>query len=107
MRLFDERAARGRVEPWLRAVAFAIWAFVGISHFSGALPNWLLPWLVFGGAQGAGSLRAQLPDAVNLAVLLVQSVAALVLPSFGLAGFEGLLLSVVVAQVPTVLCFPA
>jgi signal transduction histidine kinase len=107
MRLFDERAALGRVEPSLRAVAFAIWAFVGISHLSGALPSWLLPWLVYGGGLVAGSLRARLPDAMNLAVLLVQSAAALVLPSFGLAGFEGLLLSVVVAQVPTVLCFPA
>jgi signal transduction histidine kinase len=107
MRLFDERAALGRVEPCLRAVGLAIWAFVGISHWSGSRPSWLLPWLVYGGALAAGSLRARLPDAVNLVVLLVQSAAALVLPSFGLAGFEGLLLSIVVAQVPTVLCFPA
>jgi signal transduction histidine kinase len=40
-------------------------------------------------------------------LLLAQSAAALVLPSFGLAGFEGLLLAIVVAEVPTVLCFPA
>jgi signal transduction histidine kinase len=107
MRLFDERASLGRVEPWLRAVGLAIWAFIGVSHLSGALPSWLLPWLVYGGALVAGSLRARLPDALNLVVLLVQSAAALVLPSFGLAGFEGLLLSIVVAQMPTVLCFPA
>ena len=84
MRLFEERAALGRVEPYLRAVGFAIWAFVGVSHFSGGLPSWLVPWLVYGGALVVGSLRARLPDAVNLAVLLVQSAAALVLPSFGL-----------------------
>ncbi len=106
MRLFDERAALGRVEPCLRAVGLAIWAFIGITHWA-PQPGWLVPWLVFGGALAMGSLRARLPDAVNLVVLLVQSAAALVLPSFGLAGFEGLFLSIVVAQVPTVLCFPA
>jgi signal transduction histidine kinase len=107
MRLFDERATLGRVEPWLRAVGLATWAFVGISRWSGALPSWLLPWLVYGGGLVVGSLRARLLDSVNLGALLVQSVAALVLPSFGLPGFEGLLLSIVVAQVPTVLSFRA
>jgi signal transduction histidine kinase len=107
MRLFYERAALGRMEPWLRAVGLAVWAFVGLSCLSGSFTRWLVPWLVYGGALVVGGLRARLPDAVNLAVLLVQSAAALVLPSFGLPGFEGLLLSIVVAQVPTVLCFPA
>ena len=107
MRLFEERANLGRIEPWLRAVGLATWAFVGISRGSWTHPTWLLPWLVYGGALAVGTLRARLPDVINLGVLLVQSVAALVLPSFGFAGFEGLLLSIVVAQVPTVLCFPA
>jgi len=107
MPLFDERANLGRIEPWLRAVGFATWAFVGMSRMSGTLPTWLLPWLVYGGALIVGGLRARLPDVINLGALLVQSAAALVLPSFGFAGFEGLLLSIVVAQVPTVLSFRA
>jgi signal transduction histidine kinase len=107
MLLFEDRANLGRIEPWLRAVGLATWAFVGISRGSWSHPTWLLPWLIYGGALVAGTLRARLPDGINLSVLLVQSVAALVLPSFGFAGFEGLLLSIVVAQVPTVLCFPA
>jgi signal transduction histidine kinase len=41
--------------------------------------------------------------ALNPLVLAVQSAAALLLPRAGLPGFEGLLLSIVVAQVPTVL----
>jgi signal transduction histidine kinase len=107
MRLFEDRANLGRIEPWLRAVGLATWAFVGFSRGSWTHPTWLLPWLVYGGALVAAALRSQLPDGVNLGLLLVQSAAALVLPSFGFAGFEGLLLSIVVAQVPTVLCFPA
>jgi signal transduction histidine kinase len=107
MRLLEERAHLGRIEPWLRAVAFAVWMFVGVSRLSGAFPKWLLPWLVYGVALGAGALRARLPDAVNVGALLVESAAALALPWFGLAGFEGLLLSIVVAQAPTVLSFRA
>jgi signal transduction histidine kinase len=107
MRLFEERANLGRIEPWLRAVGLATWAFVGISRGSWSHPTWLVPWLVYGIALVVAALRARLPDVINFGLLLVQSAAALVLPSFGFAGFEGLLLSIVVAQVPTVLCFPA
>jgi signal transduction histidine kinase len=107
MRLFDERANLGRVEPCLRVLGLAIWAFVGLSRLSEPRPTWVLPWLVYGGALLVSALRARLPDAVNLGLLVVQSLAALAMPSFGLVGFEGLLLSIVVAEVPTVLCFPA
>src|SRR5258708_15652208 len=107
MRLFEDRANLGRIEPWLRAGGLSSWAFVGISRGSWSHPTWLVPWLVYGGALVIGTLRARLPDGINLGVLLVQSAAALVLPSFGFAGFERLLLSIVVAQVPTVLCLPA
>jgi signal transduction histidine kinase len=107
MRLFEERANLGPVEPCLRAIGLAVWAFVGVSRFSGAVPSWLWPWLIYGGAVVVGCLRARLPDSINVGALIVQSAAALALPSFGFAGFEGLLLSVVVAQVPTVLSFRA
>jgi hypothetical protein len=99
MRLFEERANLGPVEPCLRAVGLAVWAFVGVSRFSGAVPSWLWPWLIYGGALVVGGLRARLPDSINVGALIVQSAAALGLPSFGFARFEGLLLSVVVAQV--------
>src|SRR5260370_12379975 len=107
MRLFEDRANIGLFEPWLRAVGLSSWAFVGISRGSWSHPTWLVPWLVYGGALVIGTLRAGLSDGRNLGWLLVHSAAAFVLPSSGFAGFEGVLLSIVVAQVPTVLCFPA
>jgi signal transduction histidine kinase len=107
MRLFEERAALGRIELWLRAVGGAVWAFVGISRFSEGAPPWLWPWLLYGVALVVGSLRPRLPNAINVSAVAAQSVTALVLPFTGLKGFEGLLLSVVVAQVPTVVSFRA
>jgi len=105
MRLFEERTSLGPVEPCLRAVSLAVWAFVGISRFSGTVPSWLWPWLVYGGSLVLGGVRARLPGSINVGALIAQSAAALALPSVGFAGFEGLLLSLVVAQVPTVLSF--
>jgi signal transduction histidine kinase len=108
-----ERANLGRTEPWLRALGFAIWTFVGVSRLAGHgsaagpgfWPPWLAPWLVYGAAFALASLRARLPPPVRVALLAVQAGAVVALPWTGLEGFEGLLLAIVVAQAPTVLSF--
>jgi signal transduction histidine kinase len=99
-----ERASLGRTEPWLRGVGLAIWLFVGLSRLShGGAPAWLGPWLAYGGAMVALGFHARLPAAVAIALLVAESACALALPRAGLAGYEGLLLSIVVAQAPTIL----
>jgi signal transduction histidine kinase len=98
----DERASLGRIEPWLRAIALAIWAFPGISRFEGVQP-WLAPWLAYGAAVALSTAHERLPRGLNVALLAVQTVSVLLLPRLGLVGFEGLLLSLVVVQVPLVL----
>jgi signal transduction histidine kinase len=111
METVRERANLGRTEPWLRAIGFAIWAFVGASRLvtrSGggaahAVGPWLGPWLVYGIAFTVASLGRRLRHPSRLALLIAQAASVLCLPWLGLGGFEGLLLAVVVAQAPTVL----
>ncbi len=100
-----DRARLGRTEPWLRAVGLGIWAFVGLSRMSGHPAPWLGAWLVFACALVLQAFHARLSPTVGVLALVVQSAAALALPWLGLPGFEGLLLSIVVAQAPTVLSF--
>ncbi len=105
MSLWSQRADLGRAEPWLRSIAVAIWAFVGLAHWQWGepLPAWVWPWLAFGAAFGLTSAHRRLPRWGSAAALAVQTLAALSLPHFGLPGSEGLLLAVVAAQAPTVL----
>jgi signal transduction histidine kinase len=96
-----------RSEPWLSAVGGGIWLFVGLSRLPTAWPSWLLPWLLYGVGILVGSLRRGVPPAIKLGALAMQSGAALLLPLLGLKGFEGLLLSMVVAQAPTIVSLRA
>jgi hypothetical protein len=43
----DGYASLGRTEPWLRAIALAIWAFTGASRFDSP-SAWQVPWLLYG-----------------------------------------------------------
>src|SRR4051812_8213950 len=101
MSLDPQRADLGKIEPWLRSVGLAIWAFAGVTHFPPT--TWLAPWLSYGVAFVAAGFHARLPRSVAICLLAIQTAAVLLLPWSGLAGFEGLLLSVVVAQAPLIL----
>ncbi|MFT3843225.1 MAG: sensor histidine kinase [Myxococcaceae bacterium] len=99
-----EVAELGRAEPWLRALGLATWAFVGISRWSESPDvSWVAAWAVYGGAQLASAFHARLPRPLAVALLAVQSLAVVAMPYLGFRGFEGLLLAIVAAQVPTVL----
>jgi signal transduction histidine kinase len=63
---------------------------------------WVWPWLGFGVAFLVSSLHRTLPLWVCRLALGAQALCVVSLPHLGLAGFEGLLLSVVAAQAPTV-----
>jgi signal transduction histidine kinase len=104
MSVWTQRAELGRIERCLRGVGVAIWLFVGFSRWHGAThPPWLWPWLGFGAAFALSSLHRVLPLWACRLALGAQTFCALPLPHLGLAGFEGLLLSVVAAQAPTLL----
>ena len=108
----SRRADLGRMEPWLRALGLFIWMFIGLSRLapdpaaSGghhATPAWVLPWLVYGVAMVGAGWHRRLPSWARVALLLTQSAAVILFTGRGLRGFEGLLLSIVAVQVPTVL----
>ncbi|MGH7439884.1 MAG: sensor histidine kinase [Polyangiaceae bacterium] len=105
MSLWTQRAELGRAEPYLRFIGLTIWFFVGLSRWQRALPTpaWVWPWLGFGVAFIVSSLHRTLPPWICRLALGAQTVCVLSLPHLGLAGFEGLLLSVVAAQAPTVM----
>jgi signal transduction histidine kinase len=105
MSLWTQRAELGRVEPYLRFIGLTIWFFVGFSRWQRAMPTptWVWPWLGFGVAFLVSSLHRTLPSWVCRLALGAQALCVLSLPHLGLAGFEGLLLSVVAAQAPTVM----
>jgi signal transduction histidine kinase len=104
MSLWTQRAELGRVEPYLRFIGLTIWFFVGFSRWHAAVPAplWVWPWLGFGIAFLVSSFHRTLPSWVCGLALGTQALCVLSLPHLGLAGFEGLLLSVVAAQAPTV-----
>ena len=96
-----DRARLGRTEPWLRVIGLLIWAFIGLTRLE---PKpWVIPWLIYAAAFLALGLHSRFPQWLKVALLATQSAAVLALPRFGLSGFEGLLLSIVVTQVPIVL----
>ena len=97
-----ERTILGPIEPWLRAIGLVIWAFCGVSRFDGAPQAWVVPWLLYGVAMVAAGFRVRLPRRAVIAILAAQSLSVLALPRLGLPGFEGMLLSFVVVQLPTV-----
>jgi signal transduction histidine kinase len=107
----NERADLGRAEPWLRWVGLGTWAFLGLSRLvplwltvrGTPAPIWIWPWLLYGAAFIGASLHGRFPTWLGVACLALQSVAALVLPWAGFHGFEGLMASIVVVQVPTIL----
>lgn len=103
MSLWQQRSDLGPVEPCLRLIGFAVWLFVGASrwHGQGAPPPWVWPWLGFGAAFLVASQHRRLPPWVGGWALGVQALSVLPLPHLGFGGFEGLFLSVVVAQAPT------
>jgi len=109
MSLWDQRAELGRAEPWLRVIGSGIWLFVGLSRLREAppLPPWIWPWLGFGVAFAVSSAHRHVPRWLAVAGLALQTSCVLPLPRAGLPGFEGLLLAIVVAQVPTVLSLRA
>src|SRR4051812_43434464 len=100
------------MEPWLRAVGLATWMFIGLTRLGpdrGAIwghraaPLWVLPWLVYGVALVGTGLHRRLPTWTRVALLATQSAAVMLFTGLGLRGFEGLFLSIVAVQVPTVL----
>lgn len=99
-----EVAELGRAEPWLRALGLATWAFVGISRWSESPDvTWVAAWAIYGGAQLLSAFHARMPRWLAVALLAVQSLSVVAMPHLGFRGFEGLLLAIVAAQVPTVL----
>jgi signal transduction histidine kinase len=109
MSLWDQRAELGRTEPWIRAIGGGIWLFVGLSrlHAVAPLPPWIWPWLSFGAAFAISSAHRHVPQWLAVAALALQTLSVLPLPRVGLPGFEGLLLAIVAAQVPTILSLRA
>ncbi len=99
--VLHERAILGPIEPFLRGIVLVIWAFVGVSRFDGGPRLWLVPWGLYAAGMLLGAARGRLPAAVNVAALGLQTACVLALPRTGLAGFEGMLLSFVVVQLPT------
>jgi signal transduction histidine kinase len=101
----------GRAELLLRVVGAAIWAFLGVSRWlplrHDALPAWAWPWIAYGACYLVASLHRTIPRSAAVAGLAVQTAAAAWMPSLGFGGFEGLLLSIVVVQLPTVLSLGA
>src|SRR5580692_4087602 len=109
MRASEEPPGLGRAEPWLRLLGFGIWAFIGVSRgWAGGRPDaWVLAWAVYGAAYAGASFPRRSPRALTVTLLGVQTFAAAAMPHLGLKEFEGLMMSVVVAQVPTVLSLSA
>jgi signal transduction histidine kinase len=114
MSLWRQRSDLGPVEPCLRLIGLAIWLFVGASRLAGpaqlflehgrvAPTPWVWPWLGFGAAFVVASLHRRLPPWIGGCALAFQGLCVLPLPHMGFGGFEGLLLSVVVAQAPTLM----
>ncbi|MBK7864606.1 MAG: sensor histidine kinase [Archangiaceae bacterium] len=95
----------GRVEPWLRGIALVIWAFIGVTRFEPKA--WVLPFAAYGALMVLGGYRDRFSTRFNLGLLVLQSVSVLALPRLGLPGFEGMLLSFVVVQLPAVISLRA
>jgi signal transduction histidine kinase len=104
----DEPIELGRVEVWLGAIGGAIWAFVGLSRIvPGRVEAWWIAWALYGAGFIAVRFRSNIPRTVATLLLLLQSGSVFSMPTLGFGGFEGLLLSMVSAQVPAVLSFRA
>ena len=101
----------GRAELWLRVVGALVWAFLGVSrwlpHRHDALPAWAWPWMAYGACYVVASLHRRVPRWVAVAGLAGQSGTVALMPALGFGGFEGLLLSIVAVQLPTVLALRA
>ncbi len=99
-------AQLGRADTWLRGVGFLIWAFVGITKLLSMGPAdqraWIIPWVVYGAAYVGAGFHARLPLWLARGLLAVQSGAVVLMPTLGFHGLEGLLLAIVVAQLPVV-----
>lgn len=99
-------AQLGRAEPWLRVVGALIWADVGIIKFFSMGPTdpraWLIPWGVYGLGYLAEAFHRSLPLWLARALLAVQSGSVGLMPVLGFTGLEGLLLAIVVCQLPIV-----
>jgi signal transduction histidine kinase len=104
MSLWKQRSDLGPIDPCLRLIGFSIWLFVGASRWHGqvAPPPWVWPWLGYGAAFVVASLR-RFPPWIRSWGLAAQALCVLPLPHLGFGSFEGLLLSVVVAQAPTLM----
>jgi signal transduction histidine kinase len=102
-----DRTELGRAEAWIRALGFAIWAFVGISRLDGVAAAWLPAWLGYGAAFAIASLYRRIPRLLAVAALVAQAAGVIAMPHLGLVGFEGLLMAIVAVQVPMVLSLRA
>jgi signal transduction histidine kinase len=106
---WQARAELGSAERWLRALGLAIWAFIGLSQLipqtrsAGSPPAWFTPWLLYGLCFVAAGFHRSVPRWVQVGLLVAQSACVVVMPGAGFRGFEGLLMSLVSAQVPIVL----
>ncbi len=104
----SDRADLGPADPWIRAVGFGTWLFLGLSRLVqhrndlAGSRAWVFAWVVYGAAfVGFGFARVPRPG--RLALLGVQLAMALLLPFLGFTGYQGLLLAIVAVQVPSVL----
>jgi signal transduction histidine kinase len=106
----EDYAQLGRADAWLRGVGLLIWASVGLIHLSSRGPGdpmaWLAPWIGYGLALVGAAFHARLPLWLARALVGVQSLAVALMPSLGFQGLEGLLLAIVVAQLPMVFTLP-
>lgn len=102
----EDFAQLGRADPWLRSVGFLIWLFVGTVHLQSRVPGdqmaWLIPWVVYGVAFVGAAFHARLPLWLARALVGVQSASVALMPMLGFQQLEGLLLAIVVAQLPVV-----
>jgi signal transduction histidine kinase len=99
----EERADLGRIEPWARALGLSIWAFCGLTRLPQHYEPWVWPWLLYGAALFLPVAREQPGRDVHVGWLALQTACVLAMPRLGLPGFEGLLLSIVVVQLPLTL----
>jgi len=84
-----------------------VWAFIGLTRFDGSPKLWLVPWALYMTGMLLGAARSRLPHVVNVALLALQTASVLAMPVTGLVGFEGMFLSFVVVQLPTVISLRA
>lgn len=102
----EQFAQLGRAEPFLRVIGGAIWLFVGVVRLQTQDPAepawWLWAWGGYGAAYAGAALHRFLPLWLARALIGVQSAAVALMPTLGFHALEGLLMAIVVVELPVV-----